>query len=49
VLTAEPFLIVGLIAAMWRIRVVTAEFTEMCSLGETAFRNAMLEIGFSPC
>jgi uncharacterized membrane protein (DUF373 family) len=45
VLTAEPFLIVGLIAATRRILVLTATFTEMLSLGETAFRNAMLEMG----
>jgi uncharacterized membrane protein (DUF373 family) len=45
VLTAEPFLIVGLIAATRRILVLTAEFTEMLNLGETAFRNAMIEMG----
>jgi uncharacterized membrane protein (DUF373 family) len=45
VLTAEPFLIVGLIAATRRILVLTAEFAEMLNLGETAFRNAMLEMG----
>src|SRR5215831_14069136 len=45
VLTAEPFLIVALIAATRRILVLTAEFSEMLSLGETAFRNAMLEMG----
>ena len=45
VLTAEPFLIVGLIAATRRILVLTAEFKEMLSVGETAFRNAMIEMG----
>ena len=45
VLTAEPFLIVGLIAATRRILVLTAEFAEMLNLGEAAFRNAMLEMG----
>jgi len=35
----------GLIVAIRRILVLTAEFTEMLSLGETAFRNAMLEMG----
>jgi uncharacterized membrane protein (DUF373 family) len=45
VLTAEPFLIVGLIAATRRILVLTAEFAEMLNLGETVFRNAMLEMG----
>jgi len=45
VLTAEPFLIVGLIAATRRILVLTAEFAKMLNLGETAFRNAMLEMG----
>jgi uncharacterized membrane protein (DUF373 family) len=45
VLTADPFLIVALIAATRRILVLTAEFSEMLSLGETAFRNAMIEMG----
>jgi len=45
VLTAEPFLIVALIAATRRILVLTAEFSEMLSLGEIAFRNAMIEMG----
>ena len=45
VLTAEPFLIVGLIAAMRRILILTAEFKEMLNIGEIAFRNAMLEMG----
>ena len=45
VLTAEPFLIVGLIAATRRVLVLTAEFKEMLSVGEAAFRNAMIEMG----
>jgi hypothetical protein len=45
VLTAEPFLIVGLIAATRRILILTAEFAEMLKLGEIAFRNAMIEMG----
>jgi uncharacterized membrane protein (DUF373 family) len=45
VLTAEPFLIVGLIAATRRILVLTAEFAEMLNMAETTFRNAMLEMG----
>src|SRR5882724_1765484 len=45
VLTAEPFLIVGLIAATRRILILTAEFAEMLHMSETAFRNAMLEMG----
>src|SRR2546425_7787362 len=44
VLTAEPFLIVALIAATRRIVVLTAEFSEILSRGETAFRNAMIEM-----
>jgi hypothetical protein len=45
VLTAEPFLIVGLIAATRRILILTAEFAEMLKMSETAFRNAMIEMG----
>ena len=45
VLRAEPFLIVGLIAATRRILVLTAEFAKMLTMGDTAFRNAMLEMG----
>jgi len=45
VLRAEPFLIVGLIAATRRILILTAEFAEMLTMGHTAFRNAMLEMG----
>jgi hypothetical protein len=45
VLTAEPFLIVGLIAGIRHILVLTAEFSQLLELGETAFRNAMIEMG----
>ena len=45
VLTPEPFLIVGLIAATRRILVITAEFSELMEKGDQAFRNAMMELG----
>ena len=46
-LLPEPFLIVGLIAAMRRILVVTAEFSVADKTGGAAgrFREGMLEIG----
>jgi hypothetical protein len=44
-LVPEPFLIVGLIAAMRRILVLTAEFSELVERGDVAFRNAMIELG----
>ncbi|HEU4342140.1 MAG TPA: phosphate-starvation-inducible PsiE family protein [Candidatus Binatia bacterium] len=44
-LIAEPFLIVGLIAAIRRILVLTAEFSKPEEIVETAFRNAMFELG----
>jgi uncharacterized membrane protein (DUF373 family) len=44
-LSPEPFLIVGLIAATRRILVITAEFSDLIDRGETAFRNAMIELG----
>jgi hypothetical protein len=44
-LTAEPFLVIGLIAAMRRILILTAEFSEMLKIGASTFRNAMLELG----
>ena len=43
-LAPEPFLVVGLIAAVRRILVVTAEFSKLIELGESAFRNAMIEL-----
>ena len=45
VLTPEPFLVVGLIAAIRRILVITAEFSSPSEILETAFRNAMFELG----
>jgi hypothetical protein len=44
-LVPEPFLVVGLIAAIRRILVLTAEFAEILSRGGDAFRNAMIELG----
>ena len=44
-LVPEPFLIVGLIAATRRILVLTAEFSKLLEKGDSAFRNAMLELG----
>lgn len=44
-LVPEPFLVVGLIAAIRRILVLTAEFAEFLSQGGNAFRNAMIELG----
>jgi uncharacterized membrane protein (DUF373 family) len=44
-LVPEPFLVVGLIAAIRRILVLTAEFSEMIKVGGDVFRNAMLELG----
>jgi phosphate starvation-inducible membrane PsiE len=45
VLVPEPFLIVGLIAALRRVLVLTAEFGELLTRGGTVFQNAMLELG----
>jgi len=45
VLAAEPFLIVGLIATIRRILVITAEFPDLIAKGEAAFRNTLLELG----
>ena len=44
-LVPEPFLVVGLIAAIRRILVLTAEFADILSQGGDAFRNAMIELG----
>jgi hypothetical protein len=44
-LVPEPFLVVGLIAGIRRILVLTAEFSEILQQGGDAFRNAMLELG----
>jgi uncharacterized membrane protein (DUF373 family) len=45
VLSPEPFLVVGLIAAMRRILIITAEFSKPAEVLEAAFRNAMMELG----
>jgi uncharacterized membrane protein (DUF373 family) len=44
-LIPEPFLVVGLIAGIRRVLVLTAEFADLLEQGEQAFRNAMLELG----
>jgi phosphate starvation-inducible membrane PsiE len=44
-LIPEPFLIVGLIAGIRRVIVLTAEFGDLMTKGEAIFRNAMLELG----
>jgi uncharacterized membrane protein (DUF373 family) len=44
-LVAEPFLIVGLIAAVRRVLILTAEFSKPAEVVETTFRNAMFELG----
>lgn len=44
-MAAEPFLIVGLIAATRRILVLTAEFSTLLESGGDTFRNAMIELG----
>lgn len=44
-LVPEPFLVVGLIAGIRRILVLTAEFSEMVQEGGEAFRNGMIELG----
>ena len=45
VLVPEPFLIVGLIAGIRRVLVLTAEFGDLLTRGGTVFQNAMLELG----
>ena len=44
-LNAEPFLVVGLIAAVRRVLVLTAEFAKLVEAEEPAFRKAMIELG----
>jgi Phosphate-starvation-inducible E family len=44
-LVPEPFLIVGLIAVIRRVLVLTAEFGDLVQKGDVVFRNAMLELG----
>ena len=43
-LSPEPFLVVGLIAVVRRILVLTAEFSELIDEGGEPFRNSMLEL-----
>lgn len=43
-LKPEPFLVVGLIAAVRRILVVTAEFSQMVEKPEAVFRRGMTEV-----
>jgi uncharacterized membrane protein (DUF373 family) len=44
-LVPEPFIVVGLIAVIRRVLVLTAEFGELLEKSELIFRNAMLELG----
>ena len=44
-LVAEPFLIVGLIAAVRRVLILTAEFSKPAEVKQEAFFNAMYELG----
>ncbi len=44
-LVPEPFLIIGLIAGIRRVLILTAEFKDLLQKGDTAFRNAMIELG----
>ena len=44
-LVPEPVIVVGLIAVIRRVLVLTAEFGELLEKSELIFRNAMLELG----
>jgi hypothetical protein len=44
-LQPQPFLVVGLIAVTRRILVLTAEMSKLAKESESAFRNAMIELG----
>ena len=44
-LIPEPFLIVGLIAGIRRVLVLTAEFGDLMTKGDATVHNAMLELG----
>jgi uncharacterized membrane protein (DUF373 family) len=44
-LVAEPFLIVGLIAAIRRVLILTAEFSKPTEISEVTFHNVMFELG----
>ena len=43
-LTAEPFLLVGLIAAIRRVLVLTAEFSQINELPEAVFKRFIIEL-----
>ncbi len=45
ILVPEPFLIIGLIAAIRRVLLVTAEFPRLLEKGDASFRNGMIELG----
>jgi uncharacterized membrane protein (DUF373 family) len=45
ILQPEPFLVVGLIAVTRRILVLTAEMSKLAKESESAFHNAMIELG----
>ena len=44
-LMPEPFLVVGLIAAIRRVLVITAELSKLAEQDAEVFRHAMLELG----
>ena len=44
-LVPEPFLVVGLIAAIRRVLVITAEFSDVKDAGSAQFRATMVELG----
>jgi uncharacterized membrane protein (DUF373 family) len=44
-LVPEPFLVVGLIAAIRRVLVITAEFSDVRDAGSAQFRATMVELG----
>jgi uncharacterized membrane protein (DUF373 family) len=44
-LVPEPFLVVALIAAVRRVLIITAVFSDLLEKGPVAFRNAMIELG----
>jgi uncharacterized membrane protein (DUF373 family) len=45
ILRPEPFLVVGLIAVTRRVLVLTAEMSKLAKETQTAFYNAMIELG----
>jgi uncharacterized membrane protein (DUF373 family) len=44
-LAPEPFLLIGLIAAVRRVLVITAELAEQRTISEVVFRHLMIELG----